>query len=172
MKLLSRAFHAARYFAVGLRGPRKSARVLIVENGKLLVFLRKRFSRVTGEWIEYYSIPGGGIDKGEQAEHAAIRELREEMGVAIALDGLVAHRIGKSFEHFVYHGHIDSGRPRLMADSEEASYMSEKNQYIVMWVDVASLTVENLRYYSDYLKLIQRLSAGEVPQEVLRIDVR
>lgn len=149
--------------------PRKSARVLIIRDGKLLTFLRKRYSKVTGEWIEYYSIPGGGIDKGETPEQAATRELREEMGVDIVLEDLVAHRVSRKYEHFIYTAHINTGEPHLMLDSEEAIGMSERNQFIVEWVDVTVLTKENLRYYSDYLELIMQLSRGQKPQEVIQI---
>lgn len=149
--------------------PRKSARVLIIRDGKLLTFLRKRYSKVTGEWIEYYSIPGGGLDKGETPEHAAIRELYEEMGIGIALEGLLAHRVSRKYEHYIYAARIASGEPRLMLDSEEAAGMSERNQFIVEWVDIASLTKENLRYYGDYLELIRQLAVGEKPQEVIHM---
>mgnify|MGYP006199158567 CR=1 FL=1 len=151
---------------------RKSARALIIRDGKLLTFLRKRYSRKTGEWIEYYSIPGGGIDKGESPEDAAVRELFEEMGVHINLDGLVAHRIGRFFEHYVFTADIADGEPRLMMDSEEAMHMGEHNQFIVTWVPVNELTKENLRYYCDYLELIQQLAAGQKPDKVLSIDAR
>ena len=151
---------------------RKSARALIIRDGKLLTFLRKRHSRKTGEWIEYYSIPGGGIDKGESPENAAVRELYEEMGVRIKLGDLVAHRIGKFFEHYVFTAEIIEGEPRLRMDSEEAEYMNERNQFIVRWVPVGELTKENLRYYCDYLELIQQLAAGQKPDKVLSIDAR
>ncbi len=151
---------------------RKSARALIIQDGKLLTFLRKRYSRKTGEWIEYYSIPGGGIDKGESPEDAALRELYEEMGVRIKLGDLVAHRIGKFFEHYVFTADIVEGEPQLMLDSEEAEHMSERNQFIVTWVPITELTKENLRYYCDYLELIQQLGAGQKPSKVLNIDAR
>ena len=151
---------------------RRSARALIIRDGKLLVFLRKRNSRKTGEWIEYYSIPGGGIDGKETPEQAVVRELQEEMGLRIKLGSLVAHRLSKHFEHYVFTAEIAEGEPRLMLDSEEASYMHEQNQFIVQWVSVDELTKENLRYYCDYLELIRQLAAGEQPNEVLRIDAR
>jgi 8-oxo-dGTP pyrophosphatase MutT (NUDIX family) len=152
-----------------IKKPRKSARVLIIENGRLLTFLRKRYSQKTGEWIEYYSIPGGGIDKGESPEEAAKRELLEEMGVEVGLASLVAHRRSSTFEHYIFHGHIRRGTPRLMLDSEEAHFMNEYNQFIVEWVEVSTLTKDKLRYYSDYYELICRLADGERPTEVLQI---
>lgn len=151
---------------------RKSGRAIIIRDGKMLAFLRKRYSRKTGEWIEYYSIPGGGIDKGESPEAAVVRELYEEMGIRIKLGDLVAHRISAHFEHHVFTAEIIEGEPHLMLDSEEAQIMHDNNQFIVRWVPVSELTKENLRYYCDYLELIQQLAAGEQPHEVLRIDAR
>lgn len=153
-------------------GPRKSARVLIIREGALLTFRRKRYSRKTGEWIEYYSIPGGGIDPGEAPEAAAARELKEEMGIAIEVRRLLVHRISPRFEHYVYEARIISGEPRLQLDSEEAASMNSDNQFIVEWVPIENLTKESLRYYRDYLETIQRLANGTLPDEVLRIDAR
>lgn len=141
--------------------PRQSARVLILRDGNLLTFLRKRHSRKTGEWIEYYSIPGGGIDKGETAEQAAVRELQEEMGIQIALGPQVAHSKGVRFEHFVFTGKIIAGEPHFAEDSEEAMSASVHNQFIVTWVAVDELTPQNLRYYGQYYDLIVQLARGE-----------
>lgn len=148
---------------------RKSARVLVIRDGRLLVFLRKRYSTKTGEWVEYYSIPGGGIDKGESPEAAATRELYEEMGVRVSLEGLVAHRVSRRHEHYIFVGTIVSGEPHLMMDSEEAASMSERNQFIVEWVDISTLSKDDLRYYSDYYELIKQLAAGQRPEQVLQI---
>lgn len=172
MKLSVRARRYIHYLLFKYLGPRKSARVLIIRNDKLLVFHRKRYSRKTGQWIEYYSIPGGGIDKGESPEKAAVRELREEMGVTIELNNLVAHRLAPNYEHFVYTARIAQGEPALQQDSEEAKVMHSKNQYHVEWVNIESLTEENLRYYADYLQLIQQLGRGEASQSVLRINAK
>lgn len=134
-----------------------------------MVFLRKRHSRVNGDWIEYYSIPGGGIDKNEAPERAVVRELKEEMGVDIKVDDLVAHRVIRRYEHYVYTAHIVRGEPVLQLDSEEAAVMGEANQFIVKWVPVETLNEKNLRYYSDYLELIQHLARGGKPRQVLDI---
>jgi 8-oxo-dGTP diphosphatase len=150
----------------------KSARALIVQDGQVLVMQRKRHSSKTGEWIEYYSIPGGEIDSNELPEATVVRELREEMGVDIVVDNYVAHRVSKHFENHIYSAHVTNQvEPHLMPDSEEAlEWVSERNQFIPMWVPVESLTRDNLRYYADYLSLIQQLARGEQPGEVLQIN--
>ena len=51
---------------------RQAVRAIIVRDGHLLVIHRNKFGQ------EYYTLPGGGIDPGETAEHALLREIHEE----------------------------------------------------------------------------------------------
>lgn len=155
------------------RGPRTryvTARAIIIRDGKMLAFYRKRFDLRTGKWVTYFSIPGGQIDAGEEPAEAVVRELQEEMGVAIVLHRLVAHYVEKKFEHYIFHADIAKGEPRLMDDSEEAQYfINHHNQYTVTWVPVDELTSENLLYYSHFLTVIQQLAAGKTPAETIEL---
>lgn len=145
-----------------------TARAVIIENGQVLLFRRVRRNRLTRKVHEYYSIPGGEIDPGERAEDAVVRELQEEMGVDISLDGQIGHHVGALFEHHVFAAHIVNGKPRLAHDSEENEYMHEGNQYHVEWVPVERLTQKNLHYYAPFLPAIQRLAQGEQPYRIYR----
>lgn len=146
-----------------------TARAIIIRDGTMLAFHRKRKDS-QGEWIEYYSIPGGQIEKHEKPEQAVVRELREEMGIKIKPHGLVSYHKGKVFEHYVYYATITEGKPHFMHDSEEAMrYVSSSNQYHVVWVDINSLTKENLKFYAMFLPHIQALAKGIEPSEVQRI---
>lgn len=64
--------------------PKVAACVITDIDGKILL-LRQNYGRHRDSWM----LPGGFVDKGEQVELAALRELREEAGVNAALDKLV-----------------------------------------------------------------------------------
>lgn len=85
------------------RRPRKqraAARVVVVCAGRYLVQERFDPGLPAARWL---STPGGGIDPGEDARQAAVRELGEELGVDVdpaELRGPVARRV-------VIHGYTD-----------------------------------------------------------------
>jgi putative (di)nucleoside polyphosphate hydrolase len=65
--------------------------MLVNEEGR--VFVGQRMDNSADAW----QMPQGGIDKGEDAETAALRELREETGVNPELVTIIAH---SRDEHF------------------------------------------------------------------------
>lgn len=68
---------------------RPNAGVMLLNNaGK--VFVGKRIDTLGEAW----QMPQGGIDKGEEAEAAALRELEEETGVPAALADILAVSTG------------------------------------------------------------------------------
>ncbi|HWA90473.1 MAG TPA: NUDIX domain-containing protein [Rhizomicrobium sp.] len=88
---LDRLFLAAKIAAQALVSPVAfAACALIVREGQVLLV---RHSYVPG-WL----LPGGGVARGEAAEHAILREMREEIGlVACAppvLFGLYSRKTG------------------------------------------------------------------------------
>ena len=59
---------------------------MLVLNARNLVFTGQRIDTVTDAW----QMPQGGIDPGESPEHAALRELKEEIGTDNVR--IIAHR--------------------------------------------------------------------------------
>ncbi|RFB71322.1 NUDIX domain-containing protein [Herbaspirillum sp. 3R11] len=62
---------------------RCSARLIVMDaTQRILLF---RFEHKTGPLAgqEYWATPGGGLEHGESYEQAAVRELREETGIAM-----------------------------------------------------------------------------------------
>ncbi|GAA4198820.1 hypothetical protein GCM10022220_00530 [Actinocatenispora rupis] len=78
------------------KGPytRRSARILLVDDTDRVLLLRFRTPTSTG-WVT----PGGGVEAGETLAQAAVRELREEIGLATTpadLGGPVAVTAGRA----------------------------------------------------------------------------
>jgi len=83
----------------------------IVRDGRLMLVQRLKIPEV-GCW----SLPGGKVDYLERVEDAVVREIREELGVAIALERLlgVVEMVGLDDQHWVspvYLAHLVAGEP-------------------------------------------------------------
>ncbi len=93
--------------------------VLLVERGK---------DAPAGIW----SLPGGHIEAGEKAIDAARREVREETGLEVTLQGLVdvhdvllRNQTGTLTAHYVlavYFGDATDGTPTAASDARAAAY--------------------------------------------------
>jgi 8-oxo-dGTP diphosphatase len=69
--------------------PRPTATAIIVDDGRILTLLRAREPQ-KGRW----ELPGGFCDGFEHPADAAVREVREELGVEIRLDAFVGMYLG------------------------------------------------------------------------------
>jgi len=67
--------------AVTWLDPKVAVAVLIARDGRILLGQRARHTRAPGTW----SFPAGFVDRGEQLEAAAMREVREETGLTVSL---------------------------------------------------------------------------------------
>lgn len=64
--------------------PKLAVAVLLEREGRVLLGRRSPNSARPGKW----SFPAGFVDRGERVEDAALREVREETGLAVRLDAL------------------------------------------------------------------------------------
>ena len=60
---------------------RNRAGGILLEDDKVLLI--HRIKKINGKSVEYYVIPGGGIENGETLEDCVIRELKEEVGIEV-----------------------------------------------------------------------------------------
>lgn len=89
--------------------PRIRAAVLLVQEGSVLLVRHRKGGRT------YWLLPGGGVEFCEPAPEAARREVLEETGLEVEVQGLamVAETIApdrsRHLLHLVFHGRLTGG---------------------------------------------------------------
>ncbi len=102
--------------------------VVVFKHDNVLLVQRAKPPRA-GTW----SIPGGMQELGETAQQAGIREVREETGITVAIDGLIDiidvilpaedGRIRTHYTLIDYHAHWLSGDPKAADDAHDARWV-------------------------------------------------
>lgn len=93
------------------------------EDGHLLLIQRLKAPEA-GAW----GLPGGKIDFGEPAQTAVVREIAEELGIEIVLDGLacltetIMAGDGRHWVAPVFRATIVGGAPRLMEPEKHGGW--------------------------------------------------
>lgn len=96
---------------------------IIDESGRLLLIQRLKEPEA-GAW----GLPGGKVDFGETARTATVREIAEELGVTIELDGLacltetIDAGDGRHWVAPVFKARIVSGTPTLMEPTKHGGW--------------------------------------------------
>ena len=124
---------------------RLSTRAVVVDdqNNVAMLYSKK---------LDYYELPGGGIDEGETAEQSIIRECQEEIGCEVE----IIREVGKTLEVrktdqltneaacYLVRVIGDKGVPQLMSDEIEEGF-------VTVWV-----TPDQARQF-----LIDRMTAAQ-----------
>ena len=144
-------------------------RAIVLDDRQRMLLVRQRH-----EGRDIWMVPGGGIEEGENAEEAAIREIREETDLRIGLDGLLWHveevsQRGQRFVNF-FLGHLEGGAqeislgydPELSADKQvlrEVRFLTRE--------EIARLEV----LYPEYLKdeFWELLDSGKLKYNAFRM---
>lgn len=93
--------------------------LLVDERGKVLFGLRSAWKKA---WPEHWDAIGGRLEKGETADQALVRELKEEIGVTVngftllgTLEGKLPEVYGK-MRHHIYAVSDWTGEPFIACD--------------------------------------------------------
>lgn len=107
--------------------PRPAASAVIIRGDAVLLVERGK-GAPAGLW----SLPGGHIEPGEKAIDAARREVLEETGLDVTLDGLadvhdvfLRDKSGTLTAHYVlavFHGRTGAGEPLAGSDARSAAF--------------------------------------------------
>jgi ADP-ribose pyrophosphatase YjhB (NUDIX family) len=112
--------------------PVLTASVAVIRDGRILLAMR---GKPPGEGL--FSLPGGRVELGETLGEAALRELREEVGVEAKLIGLIApvefierDEKGHIRHHVVIAAHAArwvSGEPQTGPEAKEIRWVTERD---------------------------------------------
>jgi 8-oxo-dGTP pyrophosphatase MutT (NUDIX family) len=113
------------------------AAAIIINHGLLLLMHRRKPGK------DYYVLPGGSVEYGETPEVACIREVREETGLAVALERkvLVTNNGGRLEHYFL----VSTFEGTLCIGMPESERQSLDNQYTLEWVSLQHLDNINLQ---------------------------
>jgi 8-oxo-dGTP diphosphatase len=106
---------------------------MLVNDGDRFLFIRQ--NKEGGAYPDTLHIPGGGVDEGESPDAAAIREVREEVGVEVrdvrVVDfdwDVVPYKGEDTLLVFLrFTGALESGQARPASDAKEVVWVSRED---------------------------------------------
>jgi 8-oxo-dGTP diphosphatase len=104
--------------------------VALIRDGRVLAALRPPSPRTAGGW----EFPGGKVEPGESDAQAAVRELREELGIEVAVGELLGSRpMGEQYLLRVYTGRLLAGDP-VLHEHTAIRWLGIDDLYDVDWL--------------------------------------
>lgn len=133
----------------------KSCGIAVILNNSKILLVHPTNSK----WWGSYSIPKGGVEKGENPRQTASRETFEETGIhispsALKVSNFIQYKSGKIIEYFIYH--IDN-----LADIGLISDMVPKNMLQMKEVDWAGFVTfqdAKKRIHKEQLDILKKIT--------------
>lgn len=112
-------------------------------DGRYLVARRTRPADVAGRW----EFPGGKVERGETGEQALIREIREELGVEIAVGERVPGEwpLHSDLVLHLYRATLADGEPLPLEQHDEIRWVSTADFDSIDWLPSDIDAVRSLR---------------------------
>ncbi|MGH2562491.1 MAG: NUDIX hydrolase [Thermomicrobiales bacterium] len=131
------------------------ARAVIIDGGAVALIERHRGGQ------HYFVFPGGGVDEGESAEAAVVREAREEVGIAIEVGRLVAEVERRDVLQFFFLARVTGG---AFGRGEGPEMRGEgRGEYRPVWIAIDRLPGMDVRL-KEVAEMIVRSGARGWPE--------
>ena len=130
------------------------AGIVLIRDNKVALIERHRAG------MDYFVFPGGGMDKGETPEQAAIREAMEELGIEVAIKQKIADiQLGQKSRQFYFlveqtGGEFGTGTGEEYTDSDPDN--PEEGIYIPIWMPIDQLPLYDNIYPASVARLVVR----------------
>ena len=135
---------------------------IVVLNTKNQVFLAKRIDNPKNFW----QMPQGGVDNGEEFYEAAIRELEEETSIKTVslikeIDGLTTYLLPNHLVGIIWKGKYKGQKQkwfvvRFDGDEKEININTKNPEFLDWkWVNIENLTDEIVKFKIHVYKKIQ-----------------
>ena len=136
---------------------------IVVLNKKNQIFLAKRIDNPKNFW----QMPQGGVDKGEDFYAAAIRELEEETSIKTVklikeIDGLTTYLLPDHLVGIIWKGKYKGQKQkwfvvRFEGEEDEININTKHPEFLDWkWVNVENLTDEIVKFKFHVYKKIQK----------------
>ena len=143
--------------------PLRSGVGIVVLNKKNQVFLAKRIDNPKNFW----QMPQGGVDEGEEYYDAAIRELKEETSIKTIslikeIDGLTTYLLQNHLIGIIWKGKYKGQKQkwfivRFNGEEKEINVHTKHPEFLDWkWVNIDDLTNEVVEFKIHVYKQIQR----------------
>ena len=117
---------------------RQRSGIILIEENKLALIERHRAGR------HYFAFPGGGVDKGETPEQAAVRETQEELGILVEVKQKVAEVIINGNTQFYFLAKKLSGEFGTGTGEEYGEYDPVHGTYLPLWMPLSDVLIQNV----------------------------
>lgn len=137
---------------------RRRSAIILIEEEKLALIERHRAGK------HYFSFPGGGVDKGESPQEAAIREAEEELGIHVEIIQKVAEVIFNGNPQYYFLARKIGGEFGTGTGEEYGEYSPMHGTYHPLWMPLADVLNNNVLPL-ELAKLVVRAAKEGWPAE-------
>ncbi len=131
-------------------GPRVVVGAAILHDGRLLAARRCPPSKLAGGW----ELPGGKVEAGETDRDALVREIREELGVEVALGDRVHGEwaCGPTMVLRVYIAVVVDGMPEPLQEHDQLRWLTVDELFDVAWLPADLPAVQAVHSHAKHLR--------------------